>query len=83
MDHGQLTAVLFLDLKKAFDMVNHVILLNKLQMYGVSPQSLQWFKNYLASRVQKTKVNGEVSTMREIKCGVPQGSILGLRLFII
>ena len=77
MDHGRLNLVLFLDLAKAFDTVNHDILIDKLKIYGVGPRSLLWFKSYLNMREQKCEVDGFVSCARTIGCGVPQGSILG------
>ena len=73
----------FVDLTKAFDTVNHTILLNKVKYLGLHPKSIAWLKDYLANRKQCTRVNGQSSDYQEIKCGVPQGSILGPLLFLI
>ena len=75
--------VLFLDLKKAFDTVDHYILLEKLKLYGVDTLSLSWFTSYLSNRKQRTCVNGFFSNERLMSCGVPRGSILGPLLFVI
>ena len=66
-----------MDLKKAFDTVDHNILLKKLELYGVDPHALQWFTSYLSGRQQKTYVNSTLSNSLPIACGVPQGSNFG------
>ena len=83
MDKSQTTIGVFIDLKKAFDTVDHNILLNKLQCYGVRGLALEWIKSYLFNRRQYVCYNNSNSEFKEIKCGVPQGSILGPLLFIL
>ena len=74
----------FLDLKKAFDTVNHDILLEKLKLYGIKGASNNWFKNYLSNRKQLVQIpSGEKSTFMTVNIGVPQGSVLGPLLFLI
>ena len=75
--------VLFLDLKKAFDTVDHVILLTKLRYYGVETDTINWFISYLQNRQQVCYANGITSSIDYITCGVLQGSILGSLLFLI
>ena len=72
-----------MDLKKAFDTVDHAILCHKLAQYGVIGRSNAWIANYLSNRVQKVKFNSAVSDAKSISVGVPQCSILGPLLFII
>ena len=73
---------IFLDFAKAFDTFNHEILLKKLQHYDIRGTPLNWFKSYLYDR-QFTEINDTLSDIDYIKCGVPQGSILGPLLFLI
>ena len=75
---------IFIDLKKAFDTVNHRILLQKLEHYGIRDQALKWFTSYLFDRKQYVRLNDLVdSDMKNINCGVPQGSVLGPILFLL
>ena len=73
----------FIDLKKAFDTVNHNILLQKLEHYGIRDNARLWFKSYLADRKQFVSLNGTNSEIKSITCGVPQGSVLGPILFLL
>jgi hypothetical protein len=83
LDNHEYTVGLFIDLRKAFDTVNHSILLNKLKFYGVRGVPLFWFENYLGNRSQFVSYNNNISSNQNIVCGVPQGSILGPLLFLI
>ena len=83
MDQKKFALGVFLDLTKAFDTVNHSILIAKLNRYGVEDIALNWFKNYLLNRQQYVTFNGHSSAKSSILHGVPQGSILGPLLFLI
>ena len=77
------TSVTFIDLKKAFDTVNHEILLKKVYLYGIKDNEFCWFRSYLSHRKQCCKVVGQISTHEDITCGVPKGSCLGPLLFLL
>ena len=78
------TSSIFVDYSKAFDTIDHEILIKKLLLYKFDKKSVKWFTNYLSGRTQMVKLeNGIISTSLGIKMGVPQGSILGPFLFLI
>ena len=75
--------IIFLDFAKAFDTVNHEILLAKLQYYGIRGSTLKWFESYLHNRRQFVKLSQDISYQKTISCGIPQGNVLGPFLFLI
>ena len=83
MSNGKVTGGIFLDQKKAFDTVDHCILLSKLCKLGIKGIEHKWFSNYLTSRCQSVNINGVLSEPLTMDIGVPQGSILGPLLFIL
>lgn len=83
LDDDRVNGLILVDYRKAFDMVDHTILMEKLKAYGVVGNSLSWFHSYLQDRHQLVTVAGTESDYALIKHGVPQGSILGPLLFII
>ena len=83
IDNGLLNGMLFIDLKKAFDTIDHEINLRKLANYGVDPKVLRFFASYLCNRSQKCTVNGELPSASKLTCGIPQGSMLGPLFFLI
>jgi hypothetical protein len=83
LHNGKIIGLVALDLKKAFDTVNHKVLLQKMSHYGIKATELSWFQSYLNERLQIYSVFGNQSVPEKIKCGVPQGSILGPLLFTL
>ncbi len=83
LDDGEKVIGIYIDLQKAFDTVNHEILLHKLYNYGVRGVAHEWFRNYLTGRCQFTSMNNVNSGLANTTCGVPQGSVLGPLLFLI
>ena len=83
IENGKYGCGIFIDLKKAFDTVNHKILLSKLEHYGIRGFLLKWFESYLTNRTQYVFLNGVSSDTMRMSCGVPQGSVLGPLLFLL
>ena len=83
LDAGNYIAGVFVDLKKAFDTVDHNILLEKIDYYGIRAVTKDWFRSYLDNRKQYVTLNRTNSSVKTILTGVPQGSILGPLLFLI
>ena len=83
LDNKRFSCGFFVDLEKAFDTVNHNILVKKLEYYGIRGVANQWFASYLYNRKQFVTLDGCKSEQCSVTCGVPQGSILGPLLFVI
>ena len=83
IDKQELTLAVFIDLKKAFDLVDHKCLLHKLEHYGVRGPSYNWFLDYLCTRSQRVKFGKELSSSLPLDYVVPQGSLLGPLLFVL
>ena len=83
VDSNRHTLSIFLDLSKAFNCVNHRVLIGKLQLYGITDVALDFIRSYLSDQYQFTRINGHESCLLKITCGVPQGSLLGPLLFIL
>jgi hypothetical protein len=82
-DKNMVTSAVFIDYRKAFDTVNHSVLLRKLEVYDLSADTLSWFSSYLQERQQLVCMGGYSSAMLPLKAGVPQGSVLGPLLFLV
>ena len=83
IDKKKYCAGVFIDLKKAFDTVNHDLLVSKFNVYGIRGIAIHWLSNYLTNRKHYVNVDGHSSNLLDVTCGVPQGSILGQILFLI
>ena len=83
IDNREYAIGIFIDLSKAFDTINHSIMIRKLEYYGIRGIALDWFNSYLKSRQQYVFLNGVSSSLKPINCGVPHSSILGPMLFIL
>ena len=83
IDRDYVNAVVFLDIKKAFDTVNHPSLVSKLYSYGVKRNAHELLSSYLDSPTQECAVNGVLSKSCTLTCGIPQGTILGPSLFLL
>ena len=84
MDNGKLNGVVSLDIKKAFDSMNHEILITKMnELFGIIGMELNLFKSYVTNREQRCIINDQLSSKKIITSGVPQGSILGPFLFLL
>ena len=83
LENGDNVIGIFLDFSKAFDTVDHAILLDKLDFYGIRGVAYNWMKDYIQDRTQYVSYNGCMSDKISVKCGVPQGSVLGPLLFLL
>jgi len=82
-DQGNYVGMLLLDLQKAFDTMDHSILIMKLSSTGLGKDIVRWFSSYLSDRQQLVDISGTFSSSATVTCGVPQGSILGPLFFLI
>ena len=83
IDSGKIVGVVLVDFKKAFDLVDHEILKDKMEIYGIKDEALLWLNSYLTDRKQQVTIDNTKSDFKPISCGVPQWSILGPLLFLL
>ena len=83
LDNDKMVCGVFIELQKAFNSVNHEVLLEKLKHYGIRSKESNWFRSFLTNRKQYVPINGFFSQTKIVRCGVPQGSTLGPLLFLI
>ena len=83
VEDGKMVGVMMVDLSAAFDMVDHKLLLEKLELFGLDENALQWVSSYLSQRYQSVCVDGCLSPPLPVDCGVPQGSILGPLFYVL
>lgn len=83
MDKQELTGTVLLDFTAAFDLIDHELLFKKLAEYGFKSPAVDWIENYLSNRQQCVSFNGSLSNVKNLKCGLPQGSCLGPLLYAI
>ena len=83
LEKGEIGIGIFIDFRKAFDTVDHTILLEKLNHYGIRGSAYDWLHSYLCNRQQFVEYEGTSSSIKHLKCGVPQGSNLGPLLFLL
>jgi hypothetical protein len=83
VEQDNMVELMMIDLSAAFDMVDHHLLLQKLELFGLEDVAISWMKSYLSERSQSVMVDGSMSPPLDIECGVPQGSILGPLLYIL
>ena len=82
LDQGKQTYCLIMDFSKAFDKVNHSLIIHRLKHYGITGKTNEWIKNFLSDRTQSVVVEGETSTSIPVESGVPQKSVLRPTLFL-